>query len=68
MDTLTDLILVNERFDRLLEVLKLFDRADEKLQGIAIARISDKSPLKVLKFVKRGDFIRDQVVKNEQQG
>jgi hypothetical protein len=67
-DTLTDLIKVNEKFDRLLEVLKLFDRANDKLKGIALARLSDKSPLKVLQFVKRSDFVRNQVVKNERKG
>jgi len=68
VSTLEDLILVNERFDRLLEVLKLFARADEKLQGISLARISDKSPLKVLQFVKRADFIRDKIVEKETSG
>jgi hypothetical protein len=60
--------MTNEKFDRLLEVLKLVDRSNEKLKGIALARISDKSPLKVLKFVKRADFVRNQVVQDEQKG
>lgn len=65
IDTLRDLILVNEKFDRLLEVLKLFSRADEKLQGISLARVSDRSPLKVLQFLKKADVLRTEIIDRE---
>lgn len=60
--TLEDLILVNERFDRLLEVLKLFDRANDKAKGLSKARLTEQSPLRVLKFVKNSELVKKEIV------
>lgn len=65
VSTLDDLVLVTEKFDRLLEVLRLIDRSDEKIAGLAKARISDKSPLRVLSFLQRVDKIRADIVRRE---
>lgn len=52
---LEDLLLVNEKFDRLIETTNIFDRANKKNSGIASARISDKSPLNALKFILKSN-------------
>lgn len=65
VSTLDDLILVTEKFDRLIEVLKLIDRSDEKIAGLTKARVSDKSPLRVLYFLLKVDKLRADIVRRE---
>jgi hypothetical protein len=49
--TLEDLIVLNAKFDRLLETLELTQRAIDKENGSTKNRISDRSPLSSLKFI-----------------
>lgn len=65
VSTLQDLILVNEKFDRLVEVLDLVTRASNKLEGLTVSRITKDSPLKTLRFLKDVDKLRNEIVKRE---
>lgn len=65
VSTLQDLILVNEKFDRLVEVLDLITRASNKLEGLTVSRITKDSPLKTLRFLKDVDKLRNEIVKRE---
>jgi ATP-dependent helicase/DNAse subunit B len=49
--SLEDLIVLNAKFDRLLETLELTQRAIDKENGSTKNRISDRSPLSSLKFI-----------------
>jgi hypothetical protein len=49
---LEDLISLNEKLDRLREVLSLVQRAKDKFEGAVKPRIIDKSPLSAFKFLK----------------
>lgn len=65
VSTLQDLILVNEKFDRLVEVLDLITRASNKLEGLTVSRVTKDSPLKTLRFLKDVDKLRNEIVKRE---
>lgn len=53
--SIEDLISLNEKFDRLLEVLDLVSRAKLKNNCETKARVLDKSPLKSLKFILKSN-------------
>lgn len=50
-----DLILLNEKLDRLKEGLDLVNKTKEKISGMSKTRLLVKSPLKVLKFVLKSN-------------
>lgn len=56
---------MNEKFDRLVEVLDLITRASNKLEGLTVSRITKDSPLKTLRFLKDVDKLRNEIVKRE---
>lgn len=68
LSTLEDLVLVNSKFDRLLEVLSLFERSNLKDSGVALSKVKLDSPLKTLQFLKRSKGVQDKVVKRLNKG
>jgi len=56
--TIDELILLNDKMDRLVEVSKLVERADEKLKGLVKNRERVDSPLKSLAFILKTNKMR----------
>jgi hypothetical protein len=52
---LEDLIILNEKFDRLVEILDLNKRAEEKATGSTKPRMVEKSSLSSLKFILKAN-------------
>lgn len=60
-DYLVDLVQRTEQFDGLISLLQMTQRSKDKLAGISKAKISDKSPLKTISFLKKSEALRDNL-------
>jgi hypothetical protein len=49
--SIDELIAINDKLDRIVEVMKLPERADQKLAGLTKNRVRVDSPLKSLSFI-----------------